>query len=864
MKLHRLLLVLLVALNVDAHYDVGLGIHDVTGPVAGINMMGYAMIKQITQGIQSRLRARCFIFVTQDKPNPGSGSARRLVYCSVDISTMSPLVKTGVIETLAKLYGPGVYTKQNVMLSATHTHASPDGFHEYFLYSFTTRGFIKESAQALIYGIVEAIRRAHKNIRPGVLTVRRGELRNANINRSPSAYAANPEELKQRYAEHGDTDKTMTLIKIRGEDGDLRGLLNFFSVHCTSFNNTNKLVTADHKGYASWLMERDLNQIVNGLHLTRPQPYTSPEVRDLIDRGKFVVAAFGETQAGDVSPNLDGPFCIDTGLPCDYLTSTCPNRRGRPSSSLCVSRGPGFSVGGQEEGARIIGFRQYLRSRYLLETGPDEMPLQGELDYAHAWINMANTTVKFDDGTTLKTCLPARGYSFAAGTTDGAGLSVFRQGDNSTGTPFFNTIRSILSRPSKEQRKCHYPKPILLNTGKMKFPYSWEPEIVDIQIFRLGDLILLGVPAEFSTMAGRLLREAVQKVFVDAGIVNPSQIFTLVSGISNSYSGYVTTFEEYQVQRYEGASCIYGPHALSAYIQEFVRLARTMVPETVQFDALPDPAQKPSLPPLDFSDKLITVLPPVLFDAVPPGRKFGQVVPGKDVNTTHVYNLGETVEATFYSGHPRNVASDPALQLEGTFAGVEKFTGPSVERIMQEVQSLYGRTNYSDVRFAAINDTILSIQIPQFTEPLYVMQRAHDASVELTSRIPTSTEAYKRMWLSVRDDDDWDLKFHWSKPIKIISPLSYARVEWRITERPDHDMVRTRELFANSEDWFVQDWKAERWQKSDEVFLRVEGLYRLRYFGAHKQINGKIRLHQGQSSVFAVGKAYTLDASMFN
>lgn len=28
---------------------------------------------------------------------------------------------------------------------------------------------------------------------------------------------------------------------------------------------------------------------------------------------------------GDVSPNTNGPKCIDTGLPCDIATSSCPD-----------------------------------------------------------------------------------------------------------------------------------------------------------------------------------------------------------------------------------------------------------------------------------------------------------------------------------------------------------------------------------------------------------------------------------------------------------------------------------------------------------------------------------------------------------
>jgi len=51
--------------------------------------------------------------------------------------------------------------------------------------------------------------------------------------------------------------------------------------------------------------------------------------------------------------------------------------------------------------------------------------------------------------------------------------------------------------------------------------------------------------------------------------VQPSwgNVTFVIAGLTNTYSSYVTTYEEYQAQRYEGASTIFGPHTLDAYIQ---------------------------------------------------------------------------------------------------------------------------------------------------------------------------------------------------------------------------------------------------------------------------------------------------------
>ena len=39
-------------------------------------------------------------------------------------------------------------------------------------------------------------------------------------------------------------------------------------------------------------------------------------------QGAFV-AAFAQSNEGDVSPNTKGAHCLDTGLPCDFNHSTC-------------------------------------------------------------------------------------------------------------------------------------------------------------------------------------------------------------------------------------------------------------------------------------------------------------------------------------------------------------------------------------------------------------------------------------------------------------------------------------------------------------------------------------------------------------
>ena len=45
------------------------------------------------------------------------------------------------------------------------------------------------------------------------------------------------------------------------------------------------------------------------------------------------------------------------------------------------------------------------------------------------------------------------------------------------------------------------------------------------------------------------------------------ELHLVVAGLTNTYSGYITTWEEYREQRFEAAATAYGPHTLDAYIQ---------------------------------------------------------------------------------------------------------------------------------------------------------------------------------------------------------------------------------------------------------------------------------------------------------
>lgn len=184
------------------------------------------------------------------------------------------------------------------------------------LYNIPSSGFISQTLDALVEGVVRSFERATASTQPGRIYYTKGELLDASVNRSPTAYDNNPADERARYKY--DTDKEMLLLRIVDRRNEPIAMINWFPVHATSMNNTNHLISSDNKGFASLLFEKDFNP-----------PGTLP------GKGKFV-AIFAQANEGDVSPNTRGPRCVDTGLPCDLATSTCGNP-GRVSSALILA-----------------------------------------------------------------------------------------------------------------------------------------------------------------------------------------------------------------------------------------------------------------------------------------------------------------------------------------------------------------------------------------------------------------------------------------------------------------------------------------------------------------------------------------------
>lgn len=233
-------------------YLIGTGIYDVTGPAAELGMMGMASVEQKTEGIQSRLFARAFIVCDQT-------SNKRIVILSADIWSCTQAIKMEVVKRLKIIYGNGLYSIENVLLSGTHTQSGPGGYSHYALYNLSVLGFDKQNFECIVNGMVQAIKRAHENLAPRKIFINSGDVEDCGLNRSPSAYDNNPADEKAKY--NSNTDKEMLLIKFVKNNVKEIGCLNWYAIHPTNRGNKNRLITGDNKGYASYLFENEKGQI---------------------------------------------------------------------------------------------------------------------------------------------------------------------------------------------------------------------------------------------------------------------------------------------------------------------------------------------------------------------------------------------------------------------------------------------------------------------------------------------------------------------------------------------------------------------------------------------------------------------------
>ena len=100
---------------------------------------------------------------------------KRIAFVSVDIGSIEHHITLEVLNRLKQQFGND-YRLDNVILSATHTHAAPTGYWHSRSELGLDGGFYPEHFNNIVDGIVEAIGEAHQDLQPGDIYINRGRV----------------------------------------------------------------------------------------------------------------------------------------------------------------------------------------------------------------------------------------------------------------------------------------------------------------------------------------------------------------------------------------------------------------------------------------------------------------------------------------------------------------------------------------------------------------------------------------------------------------------------------------------------------------------------------------------------------------
>ncbi|AVZ86141.1 neutral/alkaline non-lysosomal ceramidase N-terminal domain-containing protein [Acinetobacter sp. WCHA45] len=542
-------------------YQVGWDKQQIKITPKGYAMFGYGQWSHRAYEQRTALYARSFTIVDQQQ--------HRLIICCLDLGCITHAMRSQTVERLIETLG-SAFDENQLVLMATHTHSGPGGCGYEALYNMPTPGFVPEHLTAIVEAIVLSIQNAIASEQDTEIflgTQHFPEQTPVAWNRSIKAYNRNPEVQPRTEAEtHLALNREMQLIGFYREQ-KLQSFISLFGVHATCLGNSLNAYDGDNKGYAAVFSEQALIE----------QGIQNP------------VTIFAQATAGDVSPHFHG------------------------KDQLKIRN----KIKGEQEYQYAQQNGRY-QSELALTALQSNIPknlhkVEGKIDAVLSYVDLSNIEIpdEFAAGHKhAKTSQPCHGTAFFAGTpVDGLGApKVLIKGMQFLADQF----RRQKTKHSKAADFADYqqlyasqgPKQILLEAGAKKilgqpigFPPSMldpliaemnrqvkagaiqqsplVPSVVPLQIIRLGQLALICCPGEFTTIAGQRVVDTVKQTLATQASIER----VWLASYCNDYMGYVTTYEEYQQQAYEGGHTLFGQWTLAACQSKFKDLAKQLLLE---------------------------------------------------------------------------------------------------------------------------------------------------------------------------------------------------------------------------------------------------------------------------------------------
>lgn len=551
-------------------FEVGVGKADITVRQIGVGMMGYGMYRNIVLDVDAPIYARAFVF-------RDSNTGRKLCFVNAEICFITIAIKRGVTKKLVRKNPELGYDQTNLFLTAQHTHSAPGGYSQYGLYNMSIPGFVPEVYQGVVDGIVDAILEADSKLKPARLSLGAGSFSpeiEVAFNRSLDAYNANP-EVKEKIPSNKTelaVDREMTLLRVDDAEGQPMASINWFGVHTTSISNDNHKISGDNKGFAAKYLEEEISK-----------------------ENKDFLSIFAQGACGDVTPN--------------YVWDKKKKwTRGKFEDDF--------------ESAKYNGKLQFEKALDIFNSMSTSDGIGVGVDYALTYADFRNVKVDSEfahgdeDARTGPSC---HGVAFFLGTVEGPGMA-----------PVVGSLAKFLARfmkgveyakgaflPKEERQYIHDKyriqgkKDIMIETGDRKILCTrnvkrliipgwadrnikifkqyhkngslndkpWIPQVLPLHLAVIGNIALAGIPAEMTTIAGKRLSQTILGVLKQRGVEK-----VIISPYANAYCGYITTYEEYQLQCYEGGHTVYGEHTLGAFQTKFKELALQLLKKPEERD----------------------------------------------------------------------------------------------------------------------------------------------------------------------------------------------------------------------------------------------------------------------------------------
>jgi hypothetical protein len=228
--------------------QAGAAIIDVT-PRKSMFLHGYPHVERISEGVHDRLYASALVI---------DNGETQIGFCAADIIFMTREIAADVRN---HIYEQTAIQKQNLMLSASHTHSGPVIFSDIF-YDPVVSKADPEYISYLVDKLVQVCVEAFQNKRVCKIAITTADGSGVGGNRRSKTDAVDP-EVPVIVLKDAETDKIFALSTI-------------YCMHPTVLHEDSKLCSADFPGYTREYIKRELGEDVISLYHTGPAGNQSP------------------------------------------------------------------------------------------------------------------------------------------------------------------------------------------------------------------------------------------------------------------------------------------------------------------------------------------------------------------------------------------------------------------------------------------------------------------------------------------------------------------------------------------------------------------------------------------------------------